>query len=93
MHILIFKLPILGAQGGIEKDLALLLLVSTIPRNLKFISLMDVEQHPFRLTMVPAMMNRQVAQIWLVFWWQECTDQSLDTVKLGQPPISMSQMT
>lgn len=37
VHVLIFKLPILGAQGGVEKDLALLLLVSTVPRNLIFI--------------------------------------------------------
>lgn len=36
VHVLILQVPILGAQGGVEKNLALLLLVSTVPRNLKF---------------------------------------------------------
>lgn len=36
VHVLILQLPILGAQGGVEKNLALLLLVSTVPRNLEF---------------------------------------------------------
>ena len=37
MHILIFQLPVLSAQGGIEKNLALLLLISAVPRDLKIV--------------------------------------------------------
>lgn len=55
VHVLIFKLPVLGAQGGVEKDLALLLLVSTVPRDLVFIRSRASASMPWILTIVPAM--------------------------------------
>jgi len=65
VRVLIFQLSVLGAQGGIVENLALLLLVSTIPRYLEFVRRRPVSLGRTRgkLTIVPAMMNASACRI------------------------------
>lgn len=93
VHVLIFQLPVLGAQGSIIENLAQLLLVSTIPRYLEVVRRRPVSlgSLPRKLTIVPAMTNTSACTI---SDWSFGADgyRPAPTYTKGQAPMSLSQM-
>lgn len=94
VHVLILQLPVFGAQRSIVENLALLLLVSTVPRHLEFVRHRtgSLSSMLCKLTMVPAMMNTSACT---KSGWNFGADvyRQTPTYTKGQAPMSLSQMT